>query len=258
MPRSLIVRSLVSVALLVLFVAAAGGQLRTDVEAYLKSLKAAFDSGDRNRVLSHFEHGDIVAPTDSEYDMLRHIRFWEKPVKEIQTAEGVIRVTFTMDPESDSPAQFLTLQIIRGADGKLLIKSSATAADLEAAKERKKKQAAAEGQIAALARDLQGRKKIEQWPLNARFLEAIKERNVQIPPEVGPFPLAEIYRGNDAVLLAGVGEDDELRDMQLTFARKDGTWIPTDRVDDEAASRLLQGPPADLKIVRRQAGIPLE
>ncbi|MGZ5476877.1 MAG: hypothetical protein ACXW29_11895 [Thermoanaerobaculia bacterium] len=83
------------------------------------------------------------------------VRFWEKPVKEIETAGGVLRVTFTMDPESDWPAQFLTLPLIRGADGKLLIKSSATAADLEAAKERKKKQ-------------------------------VIKERNLQFPPEAGP------------------------------------------------------------------------
>ncbi len=54
-------------------------QTRADVEKYLASLKAAYDSGDRAKVFSHFQHGDLITPSEGEYAMLGQLGFWEKP-----------------------------------------------------------------------------------------------------------------------------------------------------------------------------------
>jgi len=211
-------------------------QLRRDMVKLCNDLKAAYDAGDRAKVLSHFQQ----TPTEAEYSMLGQLRFWEMPIKEIQTEEGVIRVTFTMDPQSDSPAQFLTLDFVRAADGKLTVKSSATPQQHESP--------------AALARELQSRAKIERWPL---LEQLVCELTTVLPADAQVFAFAEIYRGDEAMLLACASISDSLTPSTARFERKDGAWSLQGRFARESEiDAMLHAP--EVKIVRRQAGLPLD
>ncbi|HYS53294.1 MAG TPA: hypothetical protein VER58_05970 [Thermoanaerobaculia bacterium] len=199
-------------------------QLRAEVQKLCGELKAAYDSGDRARVLSHFQYGDTLTPTQAEYSMLGKLRFWDKPIKDIEGKDGVIWVTFTMDPQSDLPAQFATLNFIRQSDGKLVVKSSASPQELEAAKERKQKQEATQSKMASLASELEGRKKVERWPLLERYVrEASASPTPPLPDQAPVFPVAECYRGNEAVLFTYVGMFDELVPAAIRFEKKSGS-----------------------------------
>jgi hypothetical protein len=238
----------------------ADSQIRADVETYLRSLKAAYEADDRAKVMSLFQYGDLVAPTEREYAMFGQMRFWDKPIKEIQTKDGVIRVTFTMDPQSDSPAQFLTVEMIRDSTGKLMMKSSMTPEQIAAAKEKKKLEAESERELAGLVREIDGRKRIQEWPLLDGFLEEMARRYGPMPEGVGVFPLAEWYRGDDAVLLSCVGEAGQLRDPRaMHFKKSGGTWAPVEgprsRVE---AEKLMESRAPDVRVIRRQSGLSLD
>ncbi len=233
--------------------------LRADVEQYLASLSAAWKSGDRQKVYSHFEHSELMAPTESEYAMLGKLRFWDKPIKSIEAKDGVIHLTVTLDPEADSPSRFLTLQLIRDTNGKLLMKSTATPEQLAAAVENRKKELEWERDVAGVIKELERRKPIQQWPLLEALLRIIAEQRGPLPANAGFIPLAEAYRGDDAVLLAMGFEGDNLRDPEpFVFTKRRGKWVSADGNGEETAMALLQGGSQDIRTVRRAPGFSLE
>ena len=220
---------------------------RADVQKYLASLKAAWDAQNRQEVLSHFQHGDLISPSAREFEMLGDIRFWEKPIKEIVTRDDVIRVTFILDPKSDLPAQFLTLAMIRDANEKLLMKSSATPEQVVAA-------ADANRELATLIKEIAARKPVEKWPLLALSGAAPGS-------ESSMYALAEIYRGDSAVLLFCGGEGELFRNPASNlYVRSDGRWVVPEAhlATIDAVNGLVADRSSATKAVRRQAGLSLQ
>lgn len=210
---------------------------RTELEATMASLGEAWDRGDRDAVLSHFQHGDLIPPDDREWRILGHFRFWEKPIRSIETGkDGVIRVEFTMDPESASPAQFMTLEFVRSDGGSLVVRSDATAEELEAARvankksqERMKREAE---MFESLERELKGRVPAgDEWPLVEHLVAAFAEKT-GAPRSALPFhPLAEVVGEDDALLLCVIAEHGRLQDpAAVPFRREGDRWV----VDEEA------------------------
>lgn len=223
---------------------------RAEVQKYLASLKAAWDAQNRQEVLSHFQHGDLISPSAREFEMLGDIRFWEKPIKEIVTRDNIIRVTFILDPQSDLPAQFLTLAMIRDGSGKLLMKSSATPEQVAAATQTHR-------QLSALIKEIAARKPVENWPL----LELSRAALAPLPPDSIFYPFAEIYRGDSAVLLFGGGESDMFRSPGRHFyVRREGRWVAPEphEATFDAVNAVAHDRSSETKAVRRRAGFSLQ
>ena len=233
-----------------------GSTLRADVERYLASLKTAWDAGDRPKVLSHFQHGQLLPPTASEYAMLGQLRFWDKPVKSVEERGDVIDFTVILDPEADLPAQFLALHLIRDANGELLMQSTATPERIAAAMETKKRTPEPRQDVTAAVKEVEGRKPVEKWPLYEVLMRLVAEKRGPLPEGTGFVPLAEAYRGHEAALLVCAFEMGNFRDCDaMLFAKEDGRWQPAERGGEDAAMALLRGA---AQPVRRQPGLSLE
>jgi hypothetical protein len=92
-------------------------------------------------------------------------------------------------------------------------------------------------------------------------VEEAAKHQWEMPAEAGPFAVAEIYHGDEAVLMMIAAGGTRFDDVApLRFTRKDRAWVLAEDNDPVRADQLVASRSTDpnVRIVRRQAGIPFE
>lgn len=193
--------------------------LRAEVEAFQKSLTAAYEAGDKAALRAHFEHGQILPLSSSDYRKLgRMINLWSMPVREVtEDAGGAIQVELALLTDADRPAGAISFTLVRNSQGGLVIQSNATPEELELARQEVKRTAALDQQVAILEKRLRSSDSPPDWPLYDRLLELIAEMGRPIPEDVFLHPIGEIYRGDRAAAFFVIAETGELRDRLFSM-----------------------------------------
>jgi len=95
---------------------------------------------------------------------------------------------------------------------------------------------------------------IARWPLREQL---VREQSTVLPADAQVFAFAEVYRGDEAMLLACATMSETLVPFAATFEKKNEGWSLQQRFARESEiDAMLHAPEA--KIVRRQAGLPLD
>jgi len=212
--------------------------LRAQVEAFQQSLKTAWDAGDRDAVLSHFEHGDLLPPTPAQYSMLGRFPFWDRPLASVtRNDDGSLSATFVMDPESDSPAVRMAFTLVGTANGGLQVKSSMTPDQVALARRRLRERHRAEDLTSAVAAAVATRPSFDSTLLpvfEEGFWKQIEQQAAAagqtVPQEMRDGlrirPLGEVYAGDKAVLLTlmGIAEGGDVDPLGAGFQRDGDRW----------------------------------